>query len=221
LTLTDRGTMNKELNEYPLQKIRFGITPLRPAMNKIIEEVVPKYLYTSLDELNAVLGTYNLRASRGKENSLTYRKKGLLFLPLTEDGREEGTYLKASSFRSRPTLKNLEARFAVNQSLRERWRKRFTTSIDWALKYTVLSLPAFKKAMARSDINVVIQPDKAGSPGEIWYIDQETKAVFDGTTLGNQYTAAAIRQRTVSEEAYRQIQEKEAQTERQRLRLHL
>lgn len=221
LRLTDRVTMNKELDEYPLQKIRFGVTPLRPAMNKVIETVVPKYLYTSLDELNAVLGIYNLRASRGKENSQTYRKNGLLFLPLMEDGREEGPYLKASSFRSRPTLNKLETRFAANQSVREPWRKRLTTSIDWALKSGALSLPAFKQAMAREGINVVIQPDKAGNSGGIWYIDQETKAVFDGITLGNQYTAEAIRQRTLSDEAYRQIQEKETQTERQRLRLHL
>ncbi|HEY4061132.1 MAG TPA: relaxase/mobilization nuclease domain-containing protein [Puia sp.] len=217
LRSSDLDEQLEALRQYPLQKVKFGETLLLPIMTRILEAVVPVYRYSSLGELNAVLRLYNLQASRGKEESQTYKKRGLIYLPLKENGQPEGPYLKASCFRSRPTLKKLEQLFIVNQSLREPHRSRLTAAIDWILFKRSLDLTAFRTALMKEQITTVLQKDKAGQLQNIWYIDQQTKSVFEGTALGNRYSAAGIRQRCVSEEIYRQ-QQSQQQTQQQRYR---
>jgi hypothetical protein len=217
---SDTLTRSEDLRRYPLQKIRFGETPLWPAMNKILDEVVPNYRYTSLDELNAVLRLYNLKASRGRPDSFTYKNGGLLYVPLTEAGKETGTYLKASIFRSRPTLKNLEKYFAQNQSLREPDRQRVTVAIDWTLHNKSLSMEALRKALEKEQISTVIKKDSIGDPQNIWYVDHQKKTVFEGQALGQRYTATGITKRTIADAEYQlQQQQQQIQTQQQKPRI--
>jgi hypothetical protein len=180
-------------------------------MNKILEEVLPKYRFTTLDELNAVLRLYNMKASRGKPDSFTYKNGGLIYLPLTEAGKQTGTYLRASSFRSRPTLKNLEKLFVQNQALRDPHRQRLTFAVDWALHNKSLSLQAFRRALEKDQIVTVLRRDANGDPQNIWYIDQQTKAVFEGESLGSKYSAGEIAKRCISDELYQSQQQVQKQ----------
>lgn len=214
---SDAPTRSHELRRLPLQKARFGETPLWPAMNKILEEVVPKYRFTSLDELNAVLRLYNLKASRGKPNSLTYKNRGLLYRPLTDAGKEMRIYIKASMFPSRPTLKNLEKLFAKNLALREPDRQRLTVAIDWTLYNKSLSLEAFRKALEKEQISTIIRRNSNGDPENIWYVDHEKKTVFEGQVLGPQYTIDGIAKRCISQEEY-QLQQQQQQIQTQQLK---
>jgi relaxase-like protein len=200
-----------------LQKIRYGQMPLYPTMRTILETIVPQYLYTSLPELNAVLGLFNLKASRGGQGSVVYRTKGMVFYPLSDSGKEEGPYIKASAFPSRPTLPVLEAFFGTNEGLRERHRRRLTSTIDYALAGRTLSLEAFTLSMAREKINVV--GGVSTGSGDVWYVDHSTKAVFEGAALGAAYTTGALQQRCLPEEVYRERQAaREQQREGQRMR---
>jgi len=214
---SDRATRLDDLRRFPLQKIRFGETPLWLAMNKILDEVVPKYRFTSLDELNAVLRLYNLKASRGRTDSFTNKNGGLLYVPLTDTGNETGTYIKSSMFPGRPTLKNLEKLFVKNQALREPDRQRVTVAIDWTLHNKSLSLEAFRNALQKERISTIIKKDSNGDPQNIWYIDHEKKAVFEGQTLGPQYTAAAIAKRCISNEEF-QLQQQQQQVQTRQLK---
>jgi hypothetical protein len=97
--------VSKEEVQY-LQKIKYGQISLRPHMEAVLDAVVPTYKYTSLAELNAVLRLYNMKASRGQESSFIYQHRGLIYYPLSDDGKELGAYIKASAFDSGPTLAN-------------------------------------------------------------------------------------------------------------------
>lgn len=210
LRSSDAASLSEVLRRTPLQKIRFGETPLWPNMNKILEEVVPKYRFTNLDELNAVLRLYNMKASRGKSSSLTFKKGGLIYLPLTDAGKETGSYLKASMFKSRPTLQKLEKLFAQNQPLREPHRQRVTVAIDWAFYNKSLSLEAFRQVLEKDQIVTVMRRDANGDPQNIWYVDHQTKAVFEGHALGPKYTAGEIAQRCIPDELYQsQVQKQQ------------
>ena len=195
--------------------------PLYPAMSNVLESVVPTYHYTNLSELNAVLGLYNMTASRGTQRSVTYRKNGLHYLPLKSDGHSTTAYITASAFPSKPTLANLQIRFAANQALREPDRRRLSTSIDYALAGQKLDFNGFQQAMARERITVVAHKDNVGNLQTICYVDHHTKAVFEGNALGHKYAAPAIQQRCLSEQAYKLQQKTQAETHRQEHRLHL
>jgi len=214
---SDAATLSDDLRRFPLQKIRFGEMPLWPAMNKILDEVVPKYRFTSLDELNAVLRLYNLKASRGRPDSFANKIGGLLYIPLTDAGKETKTYIKASIFPSRPTLKNLEKLFVKNQALREPDRQRVTVAIDWTLYNKSLSLEAFRKTLENEQISTVIKRDSNGDPQNIWYVDHQKKTVFEGQALGSQYAAVGIAKRCISHEEY-QLQQQQQQTRTQQLK---
>jgi Relaxase/Mobilisation nuclease domain len=211
----------KELSErYPVQTIEYGKMSLLPAMSKVLEVVVPEYLFTSLPELNAILRLYNMEATRGKEQSRTYRNGGLIFQPLTPDGKPGGTYIKASLFDCRPTLKNLEEKFALNLSLREPHRQRLTSAIEWELAGDAPSFTGLREALERERISVVERPGKEGGPAQAWYVDHQAKTVFEDVALGTPYSIEAIRKRCISEELYQQkLQLKPSLTKELRLRL--
>jgi hypothetical protein len=213
----------REGTRKALKPIQYGEQSLYPAMEKVLAAIVPAYKYTDLAEFNALLRPYHIEATRGREQSLTYQHGGLLFFPLSEDGRRQGAYIKASAFESRPTLQNLEQKFKLNQSLREQDRVRFTTAIDWAFYKKSPDLQAFREALGRQRINTVLQRDKTGELKEIFYVDHEAKIVFDGKALGTRYTAEGINQRCVSETVYREQQQlllnQQRLQERPRLRM--
>jgi Relaxase/Mobilisation nuclease domain len=211
----------KELSlQYPVQLIQYGAMPLLPTMSNVLEVVVPEYRYTSLPEFNAILRLYNMEATRGKEDSWIYRNGGLIFQPLTPDGKPEGAYLKASVFDCKPTLKNLEKKFAENELLKEPHRERLTTAIEWGLAGKVQAFSKFREELERDGISIVPQRDKSGGPEQIWFVDHQSKTVFGGAALGEDYTANAIRQRCISEETYQQQLQLE-QNLTQELRLSL
>jgi hypothetical protein len=200
-----------------LQKLKYGEISLYPHMQAILDTVVPTYQYTSLEELNAVLRLYNMKASRGRDDSYTYRNRGLIYYPLSNDGKELGAYIKASAFDSRPTLKNLERNFKLNAPLREAHRQRVTAAVAWALGNGEQGLETFKEELDHESIHVDLRKDQQGKQ-QIWYIDRRSKSVFEGSALGTHYTAESILKRTIPEEIYQQ--QLLQQTQEMRLRPH-
>jgi hypothetical protein len=225
LCRSDQHTLEQRLREAPLQKIKYGQMPLLTAMEKVLEAVLPVYKFTSLSELNVLLRSYNMQASRGKENSLTWKNRGIIFRPIIEEGRDESLYIKASVFKCRPTLTNLEKKFLQNQTLRQPHQLRLTTSIDYILLRQKLDLAALRAALQRQQITTVIQRNKEGQAQNIWYVDQQTKCVFDGNALGGRYAMAALQQRCLSDQAYQEQQLRQQQEQQQshhhRHHLHL
>jgi hypothetical protein len=186
---------------YPLQKVKQGDMALYPNIDRVLRFVIEKYKFASLPELNAVLSLYNIKASRGEKNGYIYEHNGLVYRAVQENKNVHHRYITASSFKSKPTLKNLEKKFELNLSepRRPKDQQRVTVAIDWTLAKSALPLSAFKKALENERISVVLQQDKEGALQNIHYVDHQTKSVFDGATLGGRYTAAAMRERCLPE----------------------
>jgi len=168
-------------------------------MTNVLEKVIPLYKYTSMDELNAVLRLYNMEAYKGKEDSHLYQYRGLVYRILGEDGRPVGRHVKASQFDNRPTLERLEREFASHQTETQRpqHRQRVTATLEWNMVKKNMDLPTFRKALEKERISMVWLSGKYENAQNIFYVDHETKAVFDGRQLGERYDAVALRQRLV------------------------
>lgn len=200
-----------------LQKVVYRTTPITPTFNRILSAVIEKYKYTSLPELNAVLGLYNMEAYRGKENGFVYQHKGLYYRTIVDNGKKD-IRIKASILENKPTLRNLEKKFQLNQSESQRpqHRQRVMTAIDWTLVKSKLTLTDFKRDMEKERISVVLQQDKKGALFNLFYVDHQSKSVFDGSTLGNRYTAASIQQRCIPPLTPEQVQERVQQQKKQK-----
>jgi hypothetical protein len=163
--------------------------------------VLPTYKNASLAELNAILQQYNVLADRGSENSSIYKNNGLVYRILNSNGEKIGVPIKASLIYSKPTLKNIVARFENNEQERQRYKQRVMNAIDFAvLKKPNQSLAELIKAVQKENIHVVLRQNDDGIIYGITYIDHHTKCVFNGSHLGKQYSANGIQQRCNSKQ---------------------
>jgi hypothetical protein len=158
-------------------------------ISNVLGAVLPHYKYSSLTELNAVLKIYNVVADRGKEEGIIYQKGGLTYRVLDEKGNKIGVPIKASSIYSKPTLKNLEEKFRENEVEKKEHLKALKTSIDWIMLKPPKSLEAFKQALEREKISLVIRQNESGLVYGLTYIDHGTRCVFNGSDIGKEYSA--------------------------------
>lgn len=191
----------KKKEEFTLQpiavgKVQYGQIESKKAISNILNVVLNQYKFASLPELNAVLKQYNVLADRGSENSKIFLSKGLVYRILDERGKPVGVPIKASDFYSKPTLKFLEEKFKSNDVRRIPDKTRVKNTIDIALlKDRVLSINELAKLLEKEGIHPVFRKSTEGMLYGITYVDHKTKSVFNGSSLGKEYSAKAIQER--------------------------
>ena len=184
--------INEKLDPARVQKIRYGRMPLKRAITEVLDAVLPRYRYASLADLNAVLKLYNVVADKAKTNRQTERPNGLLYRVLDEKGNKIGVPIKASSFYNKPTLPYLEKRFKENEILMQADKKPLKTTLNWVLLGHYSSLESFGKALEKENITLIVGENEQHQVCELTYLDHNTKSVFNGSDIGNAYSAGAI-----------------------------
>jgi hypothetical protein len=181
-----------EIKPLNVQRVNYGKSPTKRGIVNVLDAVLSKYKYASLAELNAVLKLYNLTADRGKEEGIIFKKGGLVYRVLDERGNKIGVPIKASSIYNKPMLSYLEKKFEENELLKKEYKKNLKTSIDWIMVKPPKSLLAFKEALQKEKINLVIRQNDNGIIYGLTYIDHNTKCVFNGSEIGKEYSAKGI-----------------------------
>jgi hypothetical protein len=176
------------------QRLHYGQSPTKTGIAGVLDYVLDKYVYTSLDELNAVLSLYRVRADRGSEQGQMYRNRGLYYRMIDEKGMKIGAPIKASAFQQKPTLRYLERQFILNQAKEQKNLQRIRAGVIWSLAGDAPpSLGAWKDELLKEQIQVVM-PVRPGQG--FYYVDFSNYTVYRDTHLGPDYTAAAILKRT-------------------------
>lgn len=183
---------SEEINPINVKRVNYGKSPTKRGITNVLDAVLPKYKYSSMAELNAVLKLYNLTADRGKEDGIIFRKRGLVYRVLDEKEKKIGVPIKASSIYSKPTLSFLEKKFKENELLKLEHKRSLKTSIDWIMVKPPKSLQAFKDALLKEKINLVIRENEYGIVYGLTYVCHKTKCVFNGSEIGKEYSAKGI-----------------------------
>ncbi len=173
-------------------RVSYGKTETRKAIQQVLDVVINQYKYTSLPELNAVLKGYNVMAEQGNITSRLYLKNGLQYRVLDKDGKPIGVPIKASLFREKPILANLEKRYKVNEQQRITHKSRVKNAIDLLLLKDQPSLKIVIEALQKQGIATILRTNEAGQLFGITYVDHQTKCVFNGSDLGKKYSAKGI-----------------------------
>lgn len=191
---------NQDFELHPIisGKVHYGRNESKKAIANVLAQVLSSYKYASLPELNAVLQQYNVLADRGNENSRMFKTKGLMYRILDKNGKLIGVPIKASLFYNMPTLKFLEGKFASNTIGQISDMRRVKNAIDMAFLRTKISLTEMVQLLEKDRINTVFRKNAEGLLYGITYVDHTTKGVFNGSTLGKQYSAKAIQERCES-----------------------
>ncbi|OXA71239.1 relaxase [Flavobacterium aquidurense] len=193
-----RKDQNKELQPISNGKVKYGRIQSKKAISNVLSQVLTSYRYASLAELNAVLKQYNVLADRGNENSRIFKAKGLVYRILDDEGKSIGVPIKASDFYYKPTLKFLEQKFTSNTANQMSDIRRVKNAIDMAFFKSQISLTELVQLLQKEGINTVFRKNAEGLLYGITYVDHTTKCVFNGSTLGKQYSAKAIQERCTS-----------------------
>jgi hypothetical protein len=178
-----------------VQRMQYGKAETKRAITNVLDAVINHYKYTSLPELNAVLKLYNVVADRGKEDGRIFKTGGLLYKVLDERGNKIGVPVKASSIYSRPTLANLEKKFAENEIKRQPDKQKLKTAIDWILAKQPATLREFINQLQKEKVQTALRENDQAMIYGITFIDFRTKSVFNGSDLGKQYSIASLQQR--------------------------
>jgi len=191
---------NKNSTDFTLkpiisQKIQYGRSESKKSIANVLGQVLSSYKYASFPELNAVLKQYNVLADRGNEDSKMFKAKGLMYRILDDDGKPIGVPIKASLFYNKPTMKFLEEKFEYNKTNEVSDLRRVKNAIDMAFFKTQISLAELVQVLQKDGINTVFRKNAEGLLYGITYVDHTTKCVFNGSTLGKQYSAKTIQER--------------------------
>jgi len=188
----DNKSLGSKIIPISASKITYGKSELKRSISNVLTIVLNQYKYSSLPELNAVLGLYNVSAERGDPGSRMYDNNGLVYRVLDDKGNKVGAAVKASLFYMKPTLKMLEQKFTQNETLKSPFKKKLQTSVSWVLNKSPKDLDAFIKALGQESISVVIRRGKENNIYGLTYIDHKNKIVFNGSDLGKDCSAKRV-----------------------------
>ncbi|MCD0471816.1 relaxase/mobilization nuclease domain-containing protein [Flavobacterium sp. JAS] len=184
------------LNPIDVGRVQYGKVESKKAINSVLNKVLFDYKYSSLPELNAVLNLYNVHADRGSEDSRVFKNNGLLYKILEIDSKPVGIPIKASDFYSKPTLKFLEERFKINATKKELHERHVRSIIrETFINETFKSLEELAEKLKKQSITTILRKSKDGQLYGITFVDHKTKCVFNGSSLGKQYSAKGILER--------------------------
>lgn len=179
-----------------IAKAIYGKTPTKRAITNVVSEVTNTYKFSSIAELNAVLRQFNVVADRGREDTLMYEKKGLIYSILDQKGHKIGIPFKASSLNGKPTLKNLEAKFERNKEKCKPFKDDLKKRIEKVFsRYTTISKATFLQELQKQYIQAAFRQNEQGFIYGLTFIDNKYRTVFNGSDLGKDYSAKAITER--------------------------
>ena len=128
---------------------------------------------------NVVLKLYNIEVDQGTEDSRIAKHKGLLYHALDEKGNRVGVPIKASRLYDKPTMKNLEKKYADNNIKRQPDKSRIKNAIDTVfLKNNIIILPQLVKQLQKEGINTVLRQNTEGLIFGVTFVDHKNKKCF-------------------------------------------
>jgi hypothetical protein len=115
-------------------------------------------------------------------------------------GYKIGVPIKASSIAYRPTLDNLEKKFALNDQGREPFKATLKNVIDEAIASKPVSLKEMIAALEKKQVYTVLRQNAEGRLHGITFVDNKNHCVFNGSDLGKQYGIAGIQAKIAGEQ---------------------
>jgi hypothetical protein len=173
---------------------QYGKVETKRAIANAVGFVTRSYRYTSVAELNAVLRQFNIAAHQGSEGSIMFRKGGLVYSFIDENGKPKGIPIKASALHFKPTLKFLQKQFTLNEVLRKKGREGLAEKITVALSGKP-TLTEFQNRLHVRNIIVVLRHAKDNRVFGMTFVDNSIKIVFNGSDLSKNLGAKAILER--------------------------
>ncbi len=176
--------LNKEkVQPDRISRAVYGRDETLKTMDRIISQLLKHYRFHSLDQFNALLRAYHLRADPGKPGSRTQLHGGLNYFILDENGKRKSMPVKASMLPCKPTLARLNVLMeGYHQSLKPD-KLRIRAVVDWTMAGKPSDLEAFRVALRNQQVGAQVVTDARGGLEDLVFIDFRNKTVCNARFL--------------------------------------
>jgi len=176
-----------------LEKLVYGSSPTRRAISNLVTRVSQEYSYGSFLEFKTILEEFGVLADRGPLDSQMFQKNGLQYFALDQAGMPRGVPIKASSIYRKPTMMNLEKRYAKNMEKKAAASDEVRSILKSVLADNRLRTAGdFTALLKDRGIVPLFRRNDQGLLYGITYIDHRRKVIFNGSELGKAYSAKAV-----------------------------
>lgn len=187
-----QGLRNPGIKPVDAEKVVYGKSETKRSISNAVSAIFSQYKFTSLPEFNAALKQFNVIADRGKEEGRIYKNRGLVYRVMDAGGNKVGVPIKASSISCKPTLDNLEAKFAANETEKDNLNPYVKAKLDECIAQSPANMKDLIENLKQKNIYTVLRQNAEGRLYGITFVDNQNKCVFNGSDLGKGYSAAAI-----------------------------
>ncbi|MCY0976853.1 conjugal transfer protein MobB [Chryseobacterium wangxinyae] len=173
----------------------------------IIRHLPKYYRFRTLGEYNALLSLFNLTTEKVEGEWEGKLQKGLLYCILDKDGHKVGHPYKASLFGKNSGLPALEKHLLkCRENMNDENLKSHLKEVIANTLELIGTENDFKNSLIRQGINTVIRKNNSGMMYGITFIDHTSKTVWNGSSLGKEFSSNALRDRWM----YQNVQEKKS-----------
>ena len=173
-----------------LKKVDYQSGNVKKQIANNVKALMQSYRFTTLPEYRALLSLYNIGIEEvsGEVRNKPYH--GLVYSALDEKGNKVGNPIKSSSIARSVGYAALTKRAAFSQKAikEKRLSERAKTVLDTAIG-NYRNCPSFEAELLRNGVSVVFRQNEDGRIYGATFIDHETRAVFNGSKIGKDYSA--------------------------------
>lgn len=177
-------------NEKIFRAVDYKKGNVKSQISSVIRHLPEYYQFQTFGEYNTLLSLYNISTEQIEGELHEKLKRGLLYFPLSDNGKKIGHPLKASLFGKTAGLESLQLHFEkckLNQK---------NNPVPKSLKSLILTTfqstnneSDFKRQLAQHYIDTVIRRNEKGRIYGVTFIDHHSKTVWNGSRLGKELSA--------------------------------
>ncbi|WP_336703149.1 conjugal transfer protein MobB [Chryseobacterium indologenes] len=161
---------------------------VKSQISSVIRHLSEYYQFQTFGEYNALLSLYNITTEQIEGELHGKLKRGLLYFPLSEDGKKIGHPLKASLFGKTAGLESLQLYFEKCRLKNKPLQKDLKSLILTTFQSTD-NESDFKRQLAQHHIDTIIRRNEKGRIYGVTFIDHHSKTVWNGSRLGKELVA--------------------------------
>jgi hypothetical protein len=147
----------------PLKKLEYGKEETKKGISNAIRGVLEEHRASSFKEFKTLLAGYNVKAEHIRGTSKRGNYEGVAYSATNDKGRRLGRTIKASSFQSKPTLKNLQVKFEENREVKKEEGEKMLKAIEKVLNgYESITREDLQEKLFWAGINLQYQDQADG-----------------------------------------------------------
>lgn len=172
-----------------LKKVDYTKGNTKQQIASAVRLLTQNYKFTSLSELRALLGLYNVHMEEINGEAAGKPYRGLVYSAMNERAERIGLPIKSSKIGKDVGIKRLER-------LREKNKELITPEIKAAFRdritramHSTRTQKDFIRCLKEMDVAVLFRENAAGRIYGVTFVDHNTRTVLNGSRLGKSFSA--------------------------------